>query len=453
MKSLNYILSVFTKGHKRSVRAKKNIVASLVFKGLDVLIGLMLVPLILGYLDQTKYGVWLTITSIVSWFGFMNIGLGHGLRNKLAEAIAMGEHKKAKIYVSTTYAILALIAVFFFSLFFFVNNFLPWAKILNVNIDINASLSILALIVFGAFSINLVAELIVIIIVADQKPAIKDAISLIGKILTLVTIFLFKNLLPSSLIYLGLAYTGLPLLVILISSVYFYKKKYKIYSPSIKNINFKYTYDLMSLGWKFFIIQISVMVLFMSDNIIIAQLFGPKEVIPYQIAHKYFGIVLMFFLIVISPMWSAYTEAFQKREFEWIRQIINKQNSFWYFIVFLLVLMTFFSNSFYIFWIGENVKIGLSLSICWALFVAIQSYNAIYTHFLNGVGKIKMQMYTAIGSIVINIPLSIFLAEDVNLGLNGVILATNFSIFIYAITRKIQYKKIIESKATGLWNE
>ena len=114
------LLGFFTKGHARTLRAKKNIAASFLIKGASIVIGLMLVPLTINYLEPTKYGIWITLSSIIGWFGFFDIGLGHGLRNRFAEALAKGKHELARSYVSTTYAILSLIIGGVLVLFFVV---------------------------------------------------------------------------------------------------------------------------------------------------------------------------------------------------------------------------------------------------------------------------------------------------------------------------------------------
>ena len=93
------------KGQKRSVKAKKNILASFLIKGTSILIGFYMVPLTIGYVDKEQYGVWLTLSSVVGWFSFFDIGLGSGLRNKLALALANDEMEKAKSYVSFRLAI------------------------------------------------------------------------------------------------------------------------------------------------------------------------------------------------------------------------------------------------------------------------------------------------------------------------------------------------------------
>jgi len=111
-------------GHERSLKAKKNILASFGLKGISIVISFLLVPLTLNYIDVTRYGIWLTLSSIISWFGFFDIGLGSGLRNKFAEAIAKDQKELARTYVSTTYAVLLIIVGIVFLLFLIINPFL-----------------------------------------------------------------------------------------------------------------------------------------------------------------------------------------------------------------------------------------------------------------------------------------------------------------------------------------
>ena len=99
---LAQIRNFFTKGDARSLVVKKNMIGSIFIKGISILIQLILVPLTLGYLSQELYGVWLTISSIMLWLNFFDVGLTLGLKNRLSEAIARNDafapaYKKAGI--------------------------------------------------------------------------------------------------------------------------------------------------------------------------------------------------------------------------------------------------------------------------------------------------------------------------------------------------------------------
>ena len=288
---INYVNDFFNKGAARSIRAKKNIVLSFIFKGISIFVSLLLIPIALNYLDPTRYGIWLTISSLTGWIIFLDIGLGHGLRNKFAEAIAKGDKESARIYVSTTYAIITIIITVFFIIFIGITPFLNWQRILNIPAAMSNEINPLVIIVFGFFSLHFVFKLITILLVADQRPAMRDLINLAGSVITLIIIYTLSKTTTGSLMYLGLSYSAVPAIILLFATVFFFRRIYNEYKPSIKYVDFKYAKQLMSLGSSFFIIQMSMAILFATDNIIISQLFNPSYVTPYQIANKYFSII------------------------------------------------------------------------------------------------------------------------------------------------------------------
>lgn len=433
--------------------AKKNIFASVFIKGTNILIGLLLVPLTINYLDDARYGIWLTLTSIVAWFGFFDIGLGNGLRNKFAEAKAKKEFDKIKVYVSTTYTILSVIMIVFFGIFVIVNTWLPWDKILNVPADLNDDLKILSLVVFASFSLSFVLNLITTMLVADQRPAIRDLTNLIGKILILILIFGLVNTQTSSLVLLGIAYTTPSLLVLILTSFYFFSKDYRPYIPSIKHVDLSYAKELISLGFRFFVLQIGALVLHATDNIIISQLFSPKEVTPYYISYKYFGVLIFFFTVVITPFWSSMTDAYTKGDTVWIKKTINTLLKVGLFFMALMFIQLLISDKAYKFWVGEDITIPWSLSITMMLVFMMRLFNTIFTYFLNGVGKTYVSIFSAVFNIFLNIPLSIFFAKYLNFGVVGVIMATGVTATINLVVRPIQYHKIINKKAKGIWNK
>ena len=201
--------------------------------------------------------------------------------------------------------------------------------------------------------------------------------------------------------------SSIPVFVLLLASVFFYNGAYKYYRPSIGYVEFKYFKQLVSLGWRFFIIQIAVIVLFTTDNMIITQLYEPAEVTPYNIALRYFSIITMIFAIIRTPFWSAYTEAYFKNDFIWIRNSIRKLIYIFAMLVGFVVIMLFLSSFVYKIWIGKEINIPFKLSIGMAIFVILISWNGIFSSFMNGIGKIRLSLYIAIAQMIINIPLSV----------------------------------------------
>ena len=447
------ITNLLFSGNARSVKANKNIIASFGLKGLSIIVGFLMVRVVLDYLDQTKYGIWLTLTSFLSWFTFFEIGLGSGLKNKLAEALANGDTKLARIYVSTTYAILFIVIAFVALVFFVSNIFINWTTVLNTEKSMADQLTALAFIVFGFFFMRFVIKLIGVILTADQRPAVANSFGPIGNLISLILIWILTKYSEGSLIYLGFILSSVPILVLIVASFYFYTNDYKNIAPSIQFVDFNYAKDLLNLGVKFFIIQIVGLVMFQTSNIIIAQFFGPGEVTRYNIAYKYFSILNMVFAILITPFWSAFTEAWVKNDIEWIKKTVKRLLMFWILLCVVGIIMLAVSSKFYILWIGDTVTIPFNLSLVLLIYFASFTFGGIFNMFINGVGKIKLQMYFSFLAVTFFISFAIIFIKYFGFGIEGLVIAMILSNFFGLIIAPIQYYKIINKKAKGIWDQ
>lgn len=441
----------FNKGHERTVRARKNIVRSVLLKGGSVLVSLMLVPLTLHYVDATQYGVWLTLSSVIAWAAFFDIGLGNGLRNQLAAKIAVGDVQAAQSYVSTTYAILAIIAVVVFGLFCLVNPLINWASILNVPASVYPGLGRLVLILFGFFCLQFVLQLLNNVLTANQQPAVYALLNFIGQALILVLIFLLTRFSHGDLMRLALVMMGAPLLVLLIAGFWFYRGSYKAFAPKLSAVNFAHARQLLSTGGAFFIIQIGALVLFETDNIVITQLFGPQQVTTFNVAYKLFSVVTMFFTIIITPYWSAFTEAYAKQDMDWIRIALSKLNKICMALSVASVVLLIASPVLCRLWTGDAINVPLTLSAAMCLYNIVFVWQTVNVYLLNGIGKIRLQLYLVVISAIVNIPLAIVLGRWI--GVAGVTLANALLFVVMGSIFAWQVKQIITGKASGVFNK
>ncbi|MCE5225897.1 MAG: polysaccharide biosynthesis C-terminal domain-containing protein [Porphyromonadaceae bacterium] len=453
MSIFSFIKNQINKGSERTVVIKKNIIGSFIIKGLSIFTSLMLVPLTLTMLDNEKYGIWITLYSIVNWFNIMDIGLGNGFRNKFAKTVAHNDYHNARKYIETIYSTTLIIAFVFFFLYSLIHPFLNWHKLLNISITFDEDITQIVFFVFGLFSLQLFLKNITTILLALQKTALSNLIMFLGNLLALATIIILSTIGEANLKTISLAFMLSPITVYLISTFFLFKKTLKKYTPSKFNIQREYISDMMNLGIKFFFIQITTIVMFSSGNFVIAQLFGPKEVTPYNISYRLFAATISIFTIIIAPFWSAYTEAITKNEFSWIKNALMTLNKIWLMFALGLMLILLLSPFVYKLWIGDQVSIPFFLSASFALYAALLSWSGMFAQFLNGVGKIRIQLYISIFQCISNIPLAIILAKYLNMGISGVIMATNINLLISAIILPIQVRKITNQNAEGIWNK
>jgi O-antigen/teichoic acid export membrane protein len=451
-KSLNNLNSIFQLGTgSRSQKAVKNIVLLLAVNLINFASTLILVPLTLKYLGPVQYGIWLTISSVLTWFSFLDFGIGNGLRNKLSEALAENALAKAKTFISTAYVIFSTGVILFLVFFFVLYNFIDWNGIFNAPPYLKSELNLLIAVVFILFSLQLLLKLIYSVNQADQRPAVNGFISALSNIFGVLFVLILYNTSKGNLVALGAGLSLIPVIILFLVSVILFTKLYKKISPRLKYVKMNQSGELFGLGMRFFVIQIAGLIVFATDNLIITQLFGPSDVTVYNIAYKLFYFIPIIFNVILTPFWSAYTEAYLKQDYDWIKNSINKILKFWLILSSVAILMVIFSGIIYQIWVGSGIFIPFELSVMMGLFAILSNWNNIFIYFINGTGKIRLQFYNSILIALINIPLSIYFARNLNWGITGVMAATCICVAFGSVWAPVQYHKIINKKAYGIW--
>lgn len=436
-------------GNQRSVKAKKNILASFGIKGLDVLVYFLLVPLTLGYLNEYEYGIWLTLNSILMWINSFDIGLGNGMRNRLAEALAQNNKALCKSYVSTTFFLLCgLMGVMLIvgSLLF---PFIDWYGILGASPESVGRLNQIVYISFALFCLNFVLKFIGNVYLALQLPAVNNLLVCLGHTLSLIIIFVLSFYPNGSLLHVAIAYSAAPPLIYLMAYPITFRRRYRFMAPSIKAFKMEYLKNLFSMGVLFFIIQLGGLLLFSTANIIISHLFGPENVTPYNIAYRYFSVVAIGMNLIIAPLWSAATDAYACGDMAWIRNAMKKIRLLLCLIFIVIAVMIMASPLVYRLWLGSQVQIPITMTLCMGLYSFILVWSLSFSNFLNGMGKLKIQAVNTIIVGVVFIPLGIFTGKA--LGLYGIVVSLCIVNLSGALFNTIQYNKVVKGTAKGIW--
>jgi O-antigen/teichoic acid export membrane protein len=388
----------------------------------------------------------MTILSVLSWIGFFDIGLGNGMKNNVTEALSLNNKSLVKSYSSTTYILMSVVAAFIFLLVLMAIPFLNCNTIFNTMSIPGLELKIVFVLAVLFFLLNFVLSLITQLLSAYQRTSLVALIQLISNALALIMIYLLMKTKHVSLIALSIAYGSSLVVANVIIGHYFFKDNPEA-MPSVKGRDFSVMNKVISLGMQFFVIQIVCLVIFTTDNFIITQIFGPSEVTSYNIVYKLFSIFTIGYGIIAAPLWSAYTEAYTKGDFKWIRHILTKLNIMMIPLCVAVALVAYFAKDIIRLWIGKNYYGNNVLIIFMAIFIIISIWNNNYALFVNGIGKIKLQMYTAIIAGIINIPISVYFAKSLHYGSGGVILGTVVSLSIFAIVGPIQTYFLLKDKA------
>jgi len=434
----------------RSAKYKKNILLSLIFQFLSVLVSLVLVPITLNYLGVKEYGVWVTLTNLVAWFAFFDVGLGHGLRNKYAESKSKKDETDMKKYVSTAFFSLTVISLLIFLIFNFLNLFINWADVLNAPQIMADDLKTIAFILVCMFCIRFVVSIVNSLLAADQEPFIPVLINALGNVMSLITVYIVTKTTESSLLYIGIALSFSQLFPLLCAFFYLFLTKYKFVFPTFKYFSKDHFRSIFSLGIRFFLIQLTALILLQGNNIIIAHTSGLEQVTSFNIAFKYVNILFIMFTAFLSPLWSASTDAYAKGDILWIRNSIKKLNQLLIILIIMGIIMILVSPFVYEIWLKGTLQPDFILLTLILLYFIFLARSTIYRSFMNGTGKITLQFYVTFIQSILHIPLAIVAGNL--FGVNGVVFVMIVWVVINSVWEKFQFDYIINNNDNRIWN-
>ena len=437
--------------YNRNKMLRNNILFSGILKAISLCTSFYIVPLTLNYLDKESYGIWMTISSMAFWIFTFDIGLGNGMRNYLTTAISSNDSKAASTYISSTFVLLTLLALVMGIIATPLILFLDFNKILNTTALNNNYLQIAFVIALILTLLNFVVKNIGFIYVAMQKYAINDLMTVGGSVAALIIIFILTKTTEGNLYYVVSTFMAMPVIIFILGAIPIFVRHPEL-RPSIKNVDIPFSKGIISKGIGFFFIQItSCLVIFGGSNLFISHFQGPEAVTTYNIAYKLFNLLIIGYTIIIAPMWNAYTDAYVKGDWAWIRKTFNKALLIWGLTVLAGIIILFICNPFYAIWVGPSLTVPISVSVAVFLFVTFFNLNNCVTYLLNGLNTIKVQICTSvIGTTMYLIVISIY---GHRWGIEGIVLSMAIIYAGMSLIHLFQCKLIIHQTATGIWKK
>ncbi len=422
---------------------KKQLSFGLIFKILSMGLSYISIPLFLKFLGKQDYGLWMTIFSIVSWIYTFDLGIGNGLRNKLSESFAKKDYINAKEYITTGYAILSIIAIIILFLGLIGIKISNITRFLNINFYTESYIELVFMSIFSLTIINFIILLYKVFYFSIHNSFIGELNNFIFQISFIFLLYLFNYFNKISLISIAIIYPGINLIIGIFSTINFFKK-YPNLKPSLKFFKKERIKEINVLGIIFFIIQISMLIILTTDNMLITKYIGANEVTTYSIVSKLFQILLILEGLISAPMWTLFIDAYVKKDKKWIKKAFINLNLLFLLLIIGVIIMIYILPYIVKIWIGQELIYPKYLILFWGLFILNRVYGDIYMIFINATGKIKLQMYLYLLGAILNIPLTIYFIKNLNMGSSGAIIATNICMLPLAIIMPIQAYYILK---------
>lgn len=450
---IKYLINKYKLTDNRTKMVCRNVIGNIIIKGFSIALSLIIIPMTLGYVSEYNYGIWISLSSVIGWLTYFDIGINNGLRNKLTQAINNEDYILAKKYVSTTYAILILIFSLLLIVFVLLYRLIDWYSIFSLNPKDVKSLSLVVLIIAGFICMRSVLSTILIILFSYQKSAMSALVSMLEQLFIVIAIFILTRTTDGNLLNLCIAYCGGPIIILLGTNIFLFNGKFAEIKPSVNSIDWSLKKSLFNIGLRFFIIQIAGLIQFQTVNFIILKFFGPNDVTSYNISFKYFNVLYMIWALILAPIWSAITEAKTTNDLNWIVITTKKYKKIFVLFMFWGCIMLLLSQYAYNLWLGDKIsKIPFGLSVVVFLYCTTLMWGSLYVQILNGLGALRVQFFASIISPVLFICLCFCLIKWWELGVISVVIASIVANFNGIFLAPYQLHLIITGKKKGtIW--
>jgi O-antigen/teichoic acid export membrane protein len=407
------------RSRERYRRAALTTFTSVLQKAVTVLTALITVRLTVRYLGTERYGLWMTITSVVAMMSFADLGIGNGLLNWISEAHGRDDRESVHRYVSSAFLILSGIAVLLLGLFALAYPFVPWPRVFNVSSVAAVREAGPAVVVFFCcFALNIPLDVVQRVQTGHQEGFETNLWNTAGN-LTGFILLLEAMHLKGGLPWLMLAMSGGPLLGVLGNWGHQFGWARPWLLPRLRHWDFAAARKVLGTGGMFFIMQAFSVFAIPFDNIIITQILGPGAVTQYAVPMRLFLLANSIAAMFLAPLWPAYGEALARGDLKWVKLTVYRSLSYSALIFGPLALgLATFGKRIVHAWVGPQIQPTYALLLGMAVWTIVTVVGNAAGMFLCGINVMKLQVAVMVPTGIANLLLKLVMVKA--FGLPGV---------------------------------
>jgi len=408
------------------------VTSAIISKGVLVLVSALSIPIVIRSLGAESFGVWSTISTFLAMLLMFDLGVANSLTNFISEAYAREDREHASRYSSTALFITATIAVVLGVIARCAWSHLDWFEIFHLSSRaLAAEVSRAVGFALAIFLIDLPARLATKILGGYQQLWIANIFSAVGGASSLLSLVVLASM-RAGLSALVIGSTGALVgsdVLCLLWIILIHKPWLR---PRLNHFDKSAGYRMIRLGSEFFMLQVAGLIVFNTDNLIVAHYLGAAQVAPYSITWRLVGFAAIFQTLLSPALWPAFTEAFERHDLPWVR--ITFRRTMWITMGVaggFAVIFAAAGRWLIAMWGTRAAVPPESLLLLMCAWVVISTFMNNTSTVLASSGQTRIQAWLGLFAAVLNLGLSIYLVK--RMGANGVILGTILSYAVVLI--------------------
>lgn len=407
-------------------------------RALQILGGILMVPLAYRYLGTERFGLWSAVTALGSMLTLADFGIGNGLITTLSVASGREEPERIRRAISTAILIVGSISALLLIGLAALALLGDWAGWLNVTgtgaaADARPAGAVCVLMALLLLPVGLAAKIRIGLQEAFRNSA-WDAAGVVLMLGLFVAAIRFDTGMPGLAVALG---TG-PVLAALGNGIGLWRRHGL--RPRWASIDFEGFRPVARLGLLYFALACSAALATTADNLIAIKLLGPESAAAVGIAGKVFGASQAVVIVALLPLWPAFGEALARGDHRWARRAVWRSVAlaFGISLTGALVLLAV-ANPAIRLWLGRDTALPMDLLVANAVWLVLQSVGNVFGMLLNGAGVIRFQIATSVSYAVIAVALKFVLTDRI--GMAGIVWGTVISYGVIALPLYVRYAR------------
>jgi O-antigen/teichoic acid export membrane protein len=414
---------------ERNRRGAWTTLTNIVARALEATLSLVSIPLTIGYLGKERYGLWMALSSLLTWAALADFGMLRGLQNRLSDAYGRDDEDEARRAMSTAFFALGGLALGVGVLFAGALFAVPWVRLFNLNDPELQREFVPALAsVVGVFLVQFPLRTIKQAYAAYQKGHVANLFSIAGSLLGIGSLLLIIRL-RLGLPWLILASGGVASLVTLLNGLYL-ARDLPFLRPGLRYVDGSTLRSLALVSAPMMLFEVGSLMINEVQMIIIAHERGVSAVTDYSVYLKVMSIPLFLVNVLDSPYVPMYREAIARGDRRWFREMFHRLQ--WLKLALSLALalaLVLLGDPLAGLLSEQSVALGATLWAVAGLNMIVGCWNGSYNNLFFAIERVWTLVWIILANGIITLLLTLLLTGPH--GLLGVLVAsTAFSLLV-----------------------
>lgn len=402
-------------------------------KFFQVFSSIITMPLLLEYLGENTFGLYISLQTFFLWLLFDN-GISEAIKNELVSLSSTTNSTKIQSLVSTSFVLLLLFSSLLVLIFFFFYYYLFSHESISF-----FTLIITLSIIWVYIPIRIVRE----ICTGLQKGYVYSNFLNVAAFLNLLAIIIGVKM-ELDINYFIIVNVLSFFLANLFCYIYVGLFISRFYVPKIISFKLKTAKVILPSSINFFLVGVFLMVINNIDLVFVNYLFGSEVTASFSFAFKLIVYAATFASFFSYPMWPAITESINERDNAWKKRAVNRLLLYsLIYTLFTALFLAVFGSKIIALWTSNILDIPFLLIFYLSLYLVIKVITNVIATILKAYGEIEKQIFPTFLEALLHICFCFLLAKY--FGLNGYVLGMFFSALfgrtLYLITLFIQIEK------------